>query len=104
MKHHLGIWRSRFLNRRPRTDEAFFRLRSSVHIFTEMNGHSDVEGIGLGLVAPPSSTGIKVIVVGSGFAGLACAIECKRKGHNVLVLEKFSELKVLGELDHSIPE
>jgi hypothetical protein len=65
-----------------------------------MNGHSDVEGIGLGLVAPPSSTGIKVIVVGSGFAGLACAIECKRKGHDVLVLEKFSELKVLGELDH----
>jgi monoamine oxidase len=65
-----------------------------------MNEHSDVEGIGLGLVAPPSSTGIKVIVVGSGFAGLACAIECKRKGHDVLVLEKFSELKVLGELNH----
>jgi FAD binding domain len=65
-----------------------------------MNGHGNVGGIGFGLVAPPSSTGIKVIVIGSGFAGLACAIECKRKGHDVLVLEKFSELKVLGELDH----
>lgn len=41
-------------------------------------------------------TGIKVIIVGAGFAGLACAIECKRKGHEPVVLEKFSELKPLG--------
>ena len=55
-------------------------------------------GIGYAQVAPSDSSGIKGIVVGAGFAGLACAIECKRKGHHVLVLEKFSELKILGEL------
>jgi len=66
-----------------------------------MNGHSErIDGVGLGLVDPPSSTRIKVVIVGSGFAGLACAIECKRKGHDVLVLEKFPELRVLGELAH----
>lgn len=67
--------------------------QSSSYI-SNMTGHT--EGIGLGLVAPPLSTGIKVIIVGAGFAGLGCAIECKRKGHDVVVLEKFRELKVLG--------
>lgn len=51
----------------------------------------------LGRVASPGSTGIRVIIVGCGFAGLSCAIECKRKGHDVLLLEKFDELKPLGE-------
>lgn len=40
---------------------------------------------------------IEVIVVGCGFAGLACAIEYRRKGHNVIVLEKRSSLDNLGE-------
>ena len=53
-------------------------------------------GIGYEKIAPPNSTGVKVIIVGAGFAGLACAIECKRKGHEVLILEKFRELKILG--------
>ena len=39
---------------------------------------------------PPS--GIKVIIVGAGFAGLCAAIECNRKGHSVILLEKVSEL------------
>ncbi|KAH8663391.1 putative monooxygenase [Tricladium varicosporioides] len=42
-------------------------------------------------------TGIKVIVVGTGFAGLTAAIECFRKGHSVLVLESFQERKKLGD-------
>ncbi|KAI1443329.1 putative monooxygenase [Annulohypoxylon stygium] len=46
----------------------------------------------------PARTGIKVIVVGTGFAGLTAAIECQRKGHDVLVLEKFPELKLLGDI------
>ncbi|KAI1370576.1 putative monooxygenase [Hypoxylon crocopeplum] len=46
----------------------------------------------------PAQTGIKVIVVGTGFAGLTAAIECQRKGHDVLVLEKFPELKLLGDI------
>lgn len=39
---------------------------------------------------PPS--GIKVIVVGAGFAGLAAAIECDRKGHSVTLLEKVEDI------------
>jgi len=39
---------------------------------------------------PPS--GIKVIVVGAGFAGLSAAIECDRKGHTVTLLEKVSDI------------
>ena len=54
------------------------------------------EGIGYEQIAPPNSTGIKIIIVGAGFAGLACGIECRRKGHEVLILEKFKELKILG--------
>ena len=54
-------------------------------------------GIGYEKIAPPNSSGIKVIIVGAGFAGLSCAIECKRKGHEVVILERFPELKILGE-------
>jgi 2-polyprenyl-6-methoxyphenol hydroxylase-like FAD-dependent oxidoreductase len=45
---------------------------------------------------PPS--GIKVIIVGAGFAGLCAAIECNRKGHDVILLEKVAELKPLGDI------
>ncbi|KAK3326677.1 hypothetical protein B0H66DRAFT_551491 [Apodospora peruviana] len=48
---------------------------------------------------PPS--GIKVIVVGAGFAGLAAAIECDRKGHSVTLVEKadnVDELTRIGDI------
>lgn len=45
---------------------------------------------------PPS--GIKVIIVGAGFAGLSAAIECDRKGHSVILFERFPELKPLGDI------
>lgn len=48
---------------------------------------------------PPS--GIKVIVVGAGFGGLAAAIECDRKGHSVILLEKAEdavELQRFGDI------
>src|SRR3569833_1022800 len=48
--------------------------------------------------SPRPSTGIRVIIVGTGFAGLTAAIECHRNGHDVLVLESFPELKVLGDI------
>ncbi|KAI0595446.1 hypothetical protein F4775DRAFT_604985 [Biscogniauxia sp. FL1348] len=47
---------------------------------------------------PPQQTGIRVIVVGAGFAGLTAAIECHRHGHSVILLEKFPELKLLGDI------
>lgn len=40
-----------------------------------------------------SPTGIKVIIVGAGFAGIAAAIECDRKGHRPIVLEKASAIE-----------
>ncbi|KDQ56229.1 hypothetical protein JAAARDRAFT_158177 [Jaapia argillacea MUCL 33604] len=43
-------------------------------------------------------TGIKVIIVGAGFGGLTAAIECHRKGHDVLILESFSEIRPLGDI------
>ncbi|KAK4937415.1 hypothetical protein LTR10_021952 [Elasticomyces elasticus] len=45
---------------------------------------------------PPS--GIKVIIVGAGFGGLCAAIECNRKGHEVILLEKVKQLKPLGDV------
>lgn len=45
---------------------------------------------------PPS--GIKVLIVGAGFAGLTAAIECDRKGHSVLLLEKSPQLSPLGDI------
>ncbi|KAI1611914.1 salicylate hydroxylase [Exophiala viscosa] len=45
---------------------------------------------------PPS--GIKVLIVGAGFGGLCAAIECNRKGHEVILLEKVKQLKPLGDV------
>lgn len=43
---------------------------------------------------PP--TGIDVIIVGTGLAGLTAAIECTRKGHNVRVLERSPSINTAG--------
>jgi len=43
---------------------------------------------------PP--TGIKVIIVGAGFAGLSLAIECVRNGHEVQIFEQAKEFTMLG--------
>lgn len=40
---------------------------------------------------------IDVIVVGAGYAGLACAIELKRKGCNVHLIEREPSLQILGQ-------
>ncbi|KAK9379756.1 putative monooxygenase [Kockiozyma suomiensis] len=44
------------------------------------------------------STGIEVIAVGAGFAGLTAAIECVRHGHKVTLLESFPDVKALGDI------
>lgn len=41
---------------------------------------------------------VEVIIVGAGFAGLAAAIECQRKGHHVTVFEKIKDMKPLGDI------
>ena len=42
------------------------------------------------------STGIDVLIVGTGLAGLTAAIECIRKGHNVRVLERNGGILTVG--------
>lgn len=57
---------------------------------------------------PP--TGVDVLIVGTGLAGLTAAIECIRKGHNVRVLERNSGINTVGmckerdKLPEFIPE
>lgn len=43
-------------------------------------------------------SGIDVIVVGTGLAGLTAALECHRKGMNVRVLERNDTINTAGEL------
>ncbi|KAJ9129790.1 FAD/NAD(P)-binding domain-containing protein [Coniochaeta hoffmannii] len=62
---------------------------------TAPNGAVKNEVNGMGERA---KTGIKVIVVGAGFGGLAAAIECHLQGHDVEIYEQFPELKVLGDI------
>ena len=44
-----------------------------------------------------SPNGIKVLIVGGGVGGLGAALECWRKGCEVTVVERSSELSVVGE-------
>ncbi|XP_060518739.1 uncharacterized protein LOC132697335 isoform X2 [Cylas formicarius] len=50
---------------------------------------------------PPSRTGKKVVVVGSGPAGLACAHQLNKAGHAVTVLERND--RIGGLLQYGIP-
>ncbi|ORY71532.1 uncharacterized protein BCR38DRAFT_330092 [Pseudomassariella vexata] len=43
-------------------------------------------------------TGIDVLIVGTGLAGLTAAIECVRKGHRVQVLERHEEISTMGDM------
>ena len=46
----------------------------------------------------PPPSGISIIIVGAGFAGLTAAIEADRKGHTVTLLEKSSLIQPLGDI------
>jgi monoamine oxidase len=47
-------------------------------------------------MTPHPPTGIKVIVIGGGFGGLATAIECVRQGHEVEIFEQANQFTALG--------
>lgn len=51
-----------------------------------------------------SSSGIDVLVVGTGLAGLTAALECIRKGHNVRVLERYSSINTAGRFSSPIEQ
>lgn len=42
-------------------------------------------------------TGIDVLIVGTGLAGLTASIECIRKGHKVRVLERNDDINTAGK-------
>lgn len=47
----------------------------------------------------PSKTGIHVVIVGAGFAGITAAIECVRHGHTAQILESYKSTNVqLGDI------
>lgn len=41
-------------------------------------------------------SGIEVLIVGTGLAGLTASIECIRKGHRVQVLERYDDINTAG--------
>lgn len=50
------------------------------------------------------STGIDVLIVGTGLAGLTAAIECIRKGHKVRVLERNAGINTVGMSPNERPQ
>ncbi|KZL73029.1 FAD-binding domain protein [Colletotrichum tofieldiae] len=49
-------------------------------------------------VARSSRTGIQVVIVGAGIGGLMTALECWRKGNDVIILEKAEKISVIGDI------
>jgi len=47
-------------------------------------------------------TGIDVLIVGTGLAGLTAAIECVRKGHNVRILERYATINTAGTSEYHV--
>ena len=43
-------------------------------------------------------SGIDIVIVGTGFAGLTAAMECVRKGHKVRVLERNASINTIGDM------
>ena len=44
----------------------------------------------------PEQLPLKVVIVGAGLGGLACAIACRQRGINVIVLERTPEFRPVG--------
>jgi len=62
----------------------------------QTNGDSKAEGTYPKPLGSYPPTGIDVLIIGTGLAGLTCAIECTRKGHTVRVLERNSTINTAG--------
>lgn len=82
--------------------------QSASECLVRVDSHSDVRGRVLSDItkdeafefAPVGtypSTGIDILIVGTGFGGLTAALEFTRKGHNVRVLERNNEPDISGK-------
>src|SRR5579859_1453302 len=92
---HTGSYRQ-FLTHSPRSPPTTKSLHDShrkkfiPHLSEKMSKPEGYPFIG-------EPTGLKVIIVGAGLGGLACAIECRRKGHQVIVFENAPEIRRIGD-------
>ena len=74
--------------------------QGSFHSFSTMGSiavESKPAGLEPATLGSYPSSGIDVLIVGTGLAGLTAAIECTRKGHNVLVLERHDSINTAGK-------
>lgn len=46
---------------------------------------------------PGPPTGVRIVIVGAGIGGLACAIESRQVGHEVTLLESVKQFRRLGD-------
>jgi 2-polyprenyl-6-methoxyphenol hydroxylase-like FAD-dependent oxidoreductase len=70
------------------------------HSHTETNRETS-HGSSLSESRPIGSypkSGIDIVIVGTGFAGLTAAMECVRKGHSVRVLERNASINTTGDM------
>jgi len=67
-------------------------------VSTNSSAGVQLTDMGFASTLEPGSSGIRVLIVGCGFGGLACAIESARKGHMVTILEKDDPVRTEGEL------
>lgn len=58
----------------------------------------NTKGSGPDGVAQPRSSGISVIIIGLGYSGATAAVECHRKGHDVVVYEQWPGISQLGDI------
>jgi salicylate hydroxylase len=47
---------------------------------------------------------MKVVVVGAGIGGLACAIACRQQGLDVIVLERTAEILPVSKVAHFVAD
>ena len=82
--------------------------QSTPDSLVRVDSHSDVQGRVISEISKDEamefapvgtypSTGIDVLIVGTGFGGLTAALEFTRKGYNVRVLERNNEPDISGK-------
>ena len=91
-KNHITIFHNLFLVHHPNQPTLLYSILKFRNTMSKAEGYP--------FIGEP--TGLNVIVVGAGLGGLACAIECRRKGHNVTVFENAPEIMRIGIISLSV--